>query len=37
MMMVTMGTAYSNPANKGKMSMKQERDLVKRVRKMKKK
>ena len=37
MMMGTMGTADANPANKGKMSMKQERDLVKRVRKMKKK
>jgi len=37
MMTGTMGTADANPANKGKMTMKQEKDLVSRSRKMKKK
>ena len=37
MMMGSMGTADANPANKRKMSMQQERDLVKRTRNMKNK
>jgi len=37
MMMGSIGTADANPANKGKMTMKQEKDLVSRSRKMKKK
>ena len=37
MMMGTMGTADANPANKRKMSMQQERDLIKRTRNMKNK
>jgi len=37
MMMGSIGTVDANPANKGKMTMKQEKDLVSRSRKMKKK
>ena len=37
MMMGSIGTADANPANKGKMTMKQEKDLVSRIKNMKKK